>query len=388
MVNFVWKQIQKFNTRDPAQDEEKDIFAEGSVSTKALLLDKGVLERFYDKRIHTTAHEYWRVQEFVEGFSDDLLEDFTSVCDRKADIAVQDCIGVGSVYEFWRTSKPLTCDLMVPFAPPKPYQFSAQLCGGTPAEHCWGRIKIERASENNSCLCGMANLGDDMVCLLHGQNEVAKISDALEDLLCSKHTPYLSKDRVIKWFQNGITKAWEKISHKYEFELTFRNLVSLKVRFRSGMTIIFNITPVIRFQDSNAYFVPQFTSNGDNSADTHWLLSFAVYEKHLLKSLAKSLPENPCHIRCLQIVSFLHKKQTDLTGRSPLSNYHLKTALLHLLLDKRPSEWSSDHLEQRVCDILEFIWKSLHKRELWHVLIGNSQVPKEIALLWIFADLL
>ncbi|KAJ8365795.1 hypothetical protein SKAU_G00146260 [Synaphobranchus kaupii] len=380
--------LQRLNSRDPPQAEE-DILAEGSVcTTAALLLDKGVLGGFYERYIHTRAHENWRVLEFVEGFSDDLLGALRSTLDGESGMQVEDCIGVGSMYESWRVSKPLVCDLIIPFAPPEPYRFSFQLwrgpVNGVPSgRQASGRILLDSAIENKtSCLCRMANPGEDMLCLLHGPHTMAKVN-ILENLLCSKGTPYLAKEQVIKWFQIAITKAWGQISHKYEFELTFRNLRSpgaLKVRFRSGKTIIFNLAPVIRFEDSDAYFVSQFTSNVNDSSDTCWPLSFAVYEKRLLKYLAKRLPENSCHIRCLQIVCFLHKKQTGLTGKTSLSVYHLKSALLHLLLDKRPLDWSSNHLENRACDILEFILKSLRKKELRHALIGNSRVPKEIGI--------
>ncbi|KAG9350504.1 hypothetical protein JZ751_026870 [Albula glossodonta] len=392
-VNFLWKKLQKSMSHDLNHKEEEDVFAFGLVTTEAPLLDKGVLGSFYERCIHTAAHEYWRVLEFVEGFSDDLLEALRGICDREADIEVGDCIGVGSVYEFWRVTKPLSCDLFVPFTPPEPYRYGFQLwCspvnGINGLDHVngqgWGKIKVETASDSKKeCCCGAINLGEDILCLLHGPNDMPKVSDAFKDLLCSKNSSYLSKNRVIKWFQIAITKAWGQISHKYEFELTFRNLDSpgaLKVRFRSGKTIIFNITPVIQFQDSDAYFVSHFALNRDNSSDTYWPLSFAVYEKHLLKSLTKGMEENSCHICCLQIVSFLNKKQTVLTGRSFLSNYHLKTTLLHLLLVKKPLDWSPDYLEQRVCDILEFIKKSLQKKQLCHVLTGNDQVPKDLGI--------
>ncbi|XP_036407096.1 inositol 1,4,5-trisphosphate receptor-interacting protein [Megalops cyprinoides] len=386
-VNLLWKKIQKSDSQDSTHGE--GIFADDSVSTKSLIMDSGVLCSFYERTVRISAHEQQRVQEFVEGFADDLLEALRSVCDRDTDIEVENCIGVGSVYESWRVSRPLVCDLIVPFTPPEPYSFSCQLWCSPPNDilpdkQGWGTIKVVKAKENRtSCLCGSTNLGEDMLCLLHGKNEAPKVSGGLEDILCSEHTPYLAKDRVMKWFQIAITKAWGQISHKYEFELTFRNLDSpgaLKVRFRSGRTIVFNITPAVQFENSDAYFVPQFTLIRDDSPDTYWPLSFAVYEKHLLKSLSKSLPENTCHMHCLQIVSFLHKKQTGLTGRSSLSNYHLKTALLHLLLDKEPSEWAAGHLKERLCDLLGFLGKSLREKQLYHSLIGNAQVPKGIGI--------
>jgi hypothetical protein len=91
-----------------------------------------------------------------------------------------------------------------------------------------------------------------MLCLLCCDNEnvkVVKVTDVLDSALCSKHTPYLAKTQVTKWFQTTIRKAWGQISHKYEFELTFRNIDApgaLIVQFRSGKVITFDMAPVVK----------------------------------------------------------------------------------------------------------------------------------------------
>lgn len=370
--------------------EDEDMDGEtGSLSSKALVLDKGVLGSFCDRCIHTLAHENWRVKEFVEGFADDLLEALRSVCDREAGMEIGDFVGVGSMFESWRVSKPLTCDLMVPFTPPEPYSFQSKLwCSRSSdvpidMQGC-GRITVSRAGEKEEdCLCGSANLEEDMLCLVHRNMVKPKADHTPEELLCSKSTPYLGKDRVMKWFQISLTKAWGRISHKYEFQLTFRNLDTagaLKIRFRSGKVVVMNIVPVVQLEDTNAYFVSHFPSDVTSSSDTYWPLSFAVYEKTLLKHVTKGLPEHACHLHCLQILTFLHMKQTGLTGMSFLTNYHLKTALLHLLLTRAPSCWGPGSLELRLRDALGLLQSSLQQKRLHHVLVGNRQVPTEIQL--------
>ncbi|XP_061084119.1 inositol 1,4,5-trisphosphate receptor-interacting protein [Conger conger] len=374
--------------RSSLADEE--VLSVGTVLTKALFPDKGVLSSFYERCIRVSAQEARRTCEFVEGFADDLLEALRSVSDKDTDMEVEDCLGVGSTFESWSVSKPLTCDLIVPFVPPEPYDFKFRLwcspSGDIPLDmQGSGRIKV--AKRGADCLCGTTDLGEDMLCLLHGKNDKPKPDDSCDDLLCFKNTSYLAKDQVMKWFQISFTKAWGRISHKYEFELTFRNLDApgaLKVRFRSGRVVVLNITPVVQFEDTNAYFVSHFPSENGSSSDTYWSLSFAVYEKNLLKYLGKNLPENSCHIRCLQILSFLHKKQEGLTGKSALTNYHLKTALLHLLLGMKPSAWCFENLELRLRDIMGFLEKSLQEKWLCHVLVGNDHVPGEILVPEIF----
>ncbi|XP_056147766.1 inositol 1,4,5-trisphosphate receptor-interacting protein [Lampris incognitus] len=374
--------------------DNDNVFTEsGSISSRTLMLDKSVLSNFCDRCNYISTHESWRVREFAEGFADDLLESLRSLCNREVDMEVGDFVGVGSMFESWKVSKPLTCDLIVPFSPPEPYSFQFQLwCSPSgdipPGMQGCGKIRVTGFWETGEgCLCGSTNLGEDMLCLLHNKNERPRVDFNSSELLCSKNTSYLAKDQVMKWFQISLTKAWGRISHKYEFELTFHNLDAagaLKVRFRSGKVIVMNIIPVVQLEDTDAYFVSHFSSESNISPDPYWALSFAVYERNLLKLFAKSLPENSCHLHCLQIMTFLHRKQTGLTGKSALTNYHFKTALLHLLISKSPSCWGIESIEHRLCDVLDFLQRSLQEKRLHHVLVGNSQVPADIQVPEIF----
>lgn len=368
--------------------DDEDLSPEsGSISANTVVLDKDALNNFCDRCTYNSAHENWRVREFVEGFADDLLESLRSVCDRRADMEVGDFVGIGSTFESWNVSKPLMCDLIVPFSPPEPFSFQCRpWCDPSsdlpPDMHGCGFIQVMRPVENEGgCLCGSVNLGEDMLCLLHTRHDALTSDRGLDELLCSKNTPYLSKDQVMKWFQISVTKAWGRISHKYDFEVTFRSLDAagaLKIRFRSGKFIVMNLIPVVQLEDTDAYFVSHFPSDSGNSPDPYWPLSFAVYERNLLKLLAKHLPQSSCHLHCLRIVTFLHRKQIGLTGRNGLTNYHWKTVLLHLLLNTRPSLWGVECTERRLRDVLGFMRRSLQEKRLPHVLIGNRKVPDEV----------
>lgn len=363
----------------PAEDD--DVFSEGgSVTAGTMVLDKDALSNFCDDCASASARENWRVRGFVEGFADDLLESLRSVCDRRADMEVGDFVGVGSMFESWKVCKPLMCDLIVPLSPPEPYSFRFHLwCGPSgdmpPDMQGCGRIKVTRERERG-CLCGAADLGDDVLCLLHGTDEPLG-----DEPLCAGNTRFLAKDQVMKWFQISVTKAWARISYKYDFELNFRNLDAagaLKIRFRSGKVVVLNVIPAVRLEDTDAYFVSRFPSDSDGAPDPCWPLSFAVYERNLLKHFSKRLPQNSCHLHCLRIVTFLHRKQTELTGKSGLTNYHVKTALLHLLMTEGASAWSIGSTERRLRDVLGFLQRSLHEKRLHHALIGNRNVPEEV----------
>ncbi|XP_007479107.1 inositol 1,4,5-trisphosphate receptor-interacting protein isoform X2 [Monodelphis domestica] len=388
----VWRQDYLDGIPPDSPGEEDDLPSSRTTFKGINLPDKVTLSHFYERCIRGTTGDAVRTREFVEGFVDDLLEALRSVCNRDSDMEVEDFIGVGSMYENWRVDKPLLCDLFVPFIPPEPYCFRPEVwctSKSVPLDlQGYGQIKVGWINEDSvSCICGKTKLGEDLLCLLHSKtNDKTSPGSKMEDLLCFKDSPFLDMDQVMKWFQTALTRAWHRISRKYEFDLAFGHLDtpgSLKIKFRSGKFISFNLIPVVQCEDSDLYFVSHFPKGrpmGAPTSTTHWFLSFAVYERHFLKMITKVLPENACHLSCLQIASFLLIKQNRLTGVSGLSNYHLKTALLHLLLARPASDWGPGHLESRLNDLLRFLEKSLVEKKLYHFFVGNQKVPDTMGI--------
>ncbi|XP_067440031.1 inositol 1,4,5-trisphosphate receptor-interacting protein [Thunnus thynnus] len=344
------------------------------------LPDSNTLQRFYSKCIQVSLDEKCREGEFLEGFVADLLESMRSICDRNGGMLMEDFQMVD------------VCDIIVTFTPPEPYSFQCLLSNNQatdllPDRQVCGQIKlVENKKIPNGCPCQSSDADDDMVCLLHCENErvKTKIMDVCDGPLCMKNSPFLSKSQVTRWFQSTIRQAWTLISHKYEFELNIRYIDApgaLVVRFRSGKRICFSLNPVVKFNsDAHFYITPYFPS----SLDTFWTLSLTIYEDRFLEHISKRLPENSCHIQTLDIARFLHKRQTALSGSSSLKDFHFKTALMHLLLTKDPSHWKPDNVACRLRDLLAFIQRSLEKKLLHHVLIGNPlnqrviQLPAEL----------
>ncbi|XP_061492052.1 inositol 1,4,5-trisphosphate receptor-interacting protein isoform X2 [Rhineura floridana] len=390
LIEFWRQDYQEGNWQDYA-NEEDEISVLGKAFKGVILPDKATLANFYERCLQTVTGDIARNRELVEGFADDLLEALRSVCNRDADMEVEESIGIGSMYENWRAHKPLACDFIVPFTPPEPYCFQLESwCSGEtvpPDKQGYGMIQICRVDENSvGCICDKTKLGEDLLCLLHSKMSQPSQNHHVEDLLCYKDTRYLDSDQVMTWFQVALTKAWNKISHKYEFNLTFNLLDApgaLKIKFRSGKTIAFNLTPVVQYADSDVYFISHFPCSSPAEGHTstiHWFLTFAVYEKRYIQFISKTLPANSCHLSCLQILSFLHGKQCNLTGASSLTNYHLKTAMLHLLQTHPCSDWASAQLEARLQDMLKFLEKSLQEKRLYHFFIGNRNLPEELGI--------
>lgn len=380
---FISKGSQSSGTIIPIKD--KTASRSTGISKHFFIPDHQVLSCFYDQWVRIPPSTCNRVCEFVEGFVNELLEAAREASNNETDMHIGDFIGVGSLYEVWATGKTTVCDLYVPITAPKSHGFDVELWKEKDASLLGiGRIKMVKAENtSNGCPCMDGNSdNEDILCLLHPHSETSKVMTSdVGGPLCQEDTAYLSKKQVVKWFRTMIIKAWREISHKYEFELGFhsqRTPGALRVRFRSGQIVLFNITPVVKMKASKVYLVSYISTN-QNISDIHWPICFASYENALLQYFNNSLPYNSCHIECLQILSFLHKQQNTLTGKCGLTSYHLKSTLLHLLMYK-PTEWKHEQLTSRLADMLTFIDQKLQAKEFHHALVGNSLVPKDIGL--------
>ncbi|XP_017272407.1 inositol 1,4,5-trisphosphate receptor-interacting protein [Kryptolebias marmoratus] len=339
-------------------------FPAGCRVAEVLLPDVATLHYFYDKCVQISSEKKGRDGEFLEGFANDLLDAMRNISDDNGSMVIED-FQVGNA-----------SDIIVHVTPPDLYGFQCQLVNNQVSDllldmQVCGQIKLVEERIQNGCPC-QSEAEDDMVCLLHCESK--KIKTKMVDVcdgLCSKNTPFLSKGKVARWFQRTIKQAWAQISHKYEFELNIPYIEApgaLVIRFRSGKMICFNMNPVIKFNAEAHFFITPWSSN---NLDIFWTLSLTNYEDHLLEYLSKRLPKNSCHDQTLDIACFLHKRQSVLSGSTALKDYHFKMALMHLLLTKKPSQWNSNLLACRLQDLLEFMEKSLEKKLLTHVLIGN-----------------
>lgn len=373
-IIFTIRFLRKYLRRNSQMKQgETRAFAVKCSAAEVLLPNSDTLQRFHCKWIQISSSNKWK--DFLEGFANDLLEAMRTVCDRNDGMVIEDFQMVDA------------CDIIVPFAPPDPYSFQRLLCNFQandllPDMQVCGQIKLVKNKKiQNGCPCQSPN-SDDMVCLLHCESEKVKtkITDACDDLLCMKKSSFLSKSQVTRWFQSTIKQAWDQISHKYEFELNIRYMGApgaLVVRFRSGKRISFNMNPVVKVNTDAHFFI---TPGSPNNLDTFWALSLTKYEDQFLEHISKRLPKDSCHSQTLDIAFFLHKRQAALSGGSELKEFHFKIALMHLLLAKDPSQWKPSYLACRLRDLLVFIERSLEKKLLHHILIGNPLTRRVIEL--------
>lgn len=329
-------------------------------ATELTLPDSNTLLQFHSGCIRALSdNRSWEIA-FLEGFANDLLDVMRSVCDESGGTVIEDF------------QMPDARHIIVPFIPPDPYRFQCFLLKDQIDVQMCGQIKVIRTQGQSSCPCQSFDT-DNLVCLLHCDTE-QRIKPDICGLLCLKDS-LLSKSQVTKWFQSTIKQAWGIISHKYEFELNIGYIDTpgaLQVRFRSGKKVSFTMNPVVKF-NADAYFL---MSHSPSSSDHIWTLSLGSYEDHFFKEMTRYLPKNSCVDQTLEIALFLHRRQAVLTGGSELKDSHFKMALMHLLLIRDPPQWEPQHLEHRLQDLLDFVKKSLERKILHHVLVGNPIIRK------------
>lgn len=330
-------------------------------ATEVTLPDSNTLLQFHSRCIRALSdNRSWEIA-FLEGFANDLLDVMRSFCDESGSTVIED-FQMANVR-----------NIIVTFTPPEPYRFQCFLRKDPIDMQMCGQIKVVRTqSQSQPCPCQSFD-ADDLVCLLHCDTERSVKPDVC-GLLCLKDS-LLSKSQVTKWFQSTVKQAWGIISHKYEFELNIGYIDTpgaLQVRFRSGKKVSFTMNPVVKF-NSEAYFL---TSHTPSSSDNIWTLSLGGYEDRFFKEMTRYLPVNSCVNQTLEIALFLHRRQAVLTGGSELKDSHFRMALMHLLLIREPPQWEPKHLAHRLQDLLDFVKKSLEKKTLHHVLIGNPLIRK------------
>ncbi|XP_032398923.1 inositol 1,4,5-trisphosphate receptor-interacting protein [Etheostoma spectabile] len=368
LIRFFRKYLGKFSQ---IKQGEALAFPVTCTTAEMPLPDSETLQRFHSKCIQVSSENKWN--EFLEGFAKDLLDAMRTVCDGNNGMVIEDYQIVD------------VCNIIVPFTPPDTYSFQCLLWNNPvsdlhPDMQACGQIQLIKNKIQNGCPCQSSN-SDDMVCLLHCETEDVKMkmTEGCASLLCMKNSHFLSKAQVTRWFQNTIKQAWGQISHKYEFELNIRYIGApgaLIVRFRSGKKISFSMNPVVKV-NTNAHF---FINDNSPNFDTSWTLSLIGFEDRFLEHISKLIPANSCHRQTLEIAHFLHRRQTALSGSSALEDLHFKVALMHLLLTKDPAQWKPSNLACRLRDLFAFMEKSLKKKQLHHVLIGNPLSQRVIQL--------
>lgn len=379
---------QDYNSEEEEEEEKENEFPRRIYGNILNIPDQSVLDQFYNICIQNASQEPNQTCEFVESFVDNLLEASRNLCQWNSELILEDCVGIGSQFEKWGCKTPAIYDILVPIFLQDGYCFKPEICSCDilPEKQNYGRIlMVTPYNADLGCQCKTTELEGDILCLIHSKRFEPDVrANCLASIMCSDW--YLDYKKVVKWFRDLLAKSWNKIRHKYDFELTFCNITGccgLKVHYQSGRTICIKVFPAVRLKNSDVHLVPSFSDCSMNStaSTTYWNITCAVCEHRFLQIMAKNTPKSSCHLKCLQILIFLTEKQRSSPDQqSVLGSYVFKTVLMHLLLSQPFSNWHESHLEHRLRDMLKYLGNCLDEKRLQRFMIGNRSFLKQIEI--------
>ncbi|KAJ1091957.1 hypothetical protein NDU88_005071 [Pleurodeles waltl] len=377
LVELWWHQLQRDAMLERGQSEEEDYGLDMALPSTLLwpgcMPGRDSLDALYERHIQHGVHDLASGCDFVEGFTDKLLEACRILCRKKGGLVLENGLGIGSTFEGWSRSKQPTFDVLVPFQPPQGYTFRAKTMPWQIAIDRCGMRQIILESQC-PCTCGEAP------CQLHPRGRVYHSRHGVppDTLLCTD--AHLDTQKVHTWFQVLVDKAWGLISYKYDFKLVLvpTNTCMLRLEYTSGRVLHINLIPAVRCDDSCVFLVRQVSEAADMSG-IYWMKSFAVYERQFLRLMRRFLPENSCHLKCLSILVHMREEKV-MSDKAILTSYHFKTALMHLLTRRSLDAWRADRISQRTQDVMRFLGRGLSEKHLYHFIIGNPSLPQEISV--------
>ncbi|XP_043837558.1 inositol 1,4,5-trisphosphate receptor-interacting protein-like 1 [Dromiciops gliroides] len=367
---------------DSSSDEEEEETTGETVTTCSWLSDfpkQEDLDSFFEENLQNTARDLPSTCEFVESFVDDLIEACQVLGRRELLPQLEECLGVGPAFEKWGTGQDAhRFEVLVPLSAPQSNSFHLEMRASESGPLRCGRVLVE-----SECVCKREKLLGDVLCLVHHWDNTSgsgKLTNSLKSKFCTGSN--LDVYKSLHWFRNTVGDAWTLVAHKYDFKLSLTPSVTsckLRLDYRSGRFLLINLILGVQRDDSLVYFVSQSPEH-EKLTSVDWPESFAACEHLFLKLVGRFAPEKTCHLKCLQIISYLQSLKAPPHGlhQPILTPYHFKTALMHLLLRLPLTDWKAELFPQRLQDILWYLGRGLQERCLYHFLIGNTFLPLTI----------
>ncbi|XP_039595991.1 inositol 1,4,5-trisphosphate receptor-interacting protein-like [Polypterus senegalus] len=208
---------------------------------------------------------------------------------------------------------------------------------------------------------------------------------------------YLQADRIKNWFKGAVQKGLNHINaHMTEIcEKAGQKCLKIKQVKLSDMSagiclvielreesIQVDVIPAVKVDNSNMYLI---TKSLKAHLPLLWRLSYSLYEMKLIGLLGEFLGSTQ-HTKCLKILKALRDLDIDMNSSSQLSSvltsYHLKTMLLHIMLNDlkkkcSDSKWKSRALVYEMRNLLEVAETTTDNKELENVFF--SPLMREIS---------
>ncbi|XP_049684291.1 inositol 1,4,5-trisphosphate receptor-interacting protein-like 1 [Accipiter gentilis] len=374
LFGLCWWLRKRSHEVDGSSDEESSSSDREQVEEEAEEDDsdsENDLGSFFEEHIQWPVQNLARDCQVVKDIIDNFFLIFRTILSNSFFPVLQPAIGVGSAFEGWSPREDyIIYRLLVPLKPPRGHVFLLELGnrGETPARNSRVRVELE-------CTCRMEQLAGEMLCFLHRpEEELRRNQDrSLLHTLCTGS--YLDVQKTAHWFYQLVQAHWEVLpqsstciltmlpsSHSCKFQVTEHNnkthIIEMMFGVQQGNSDIF-----VSSQNTEAIFNPSTT----------WPESYAVAEAKFFRHMARQVPHDSFHLRCLQV----YARMLEGIG---FSTYTLKTVVMHLLTTIPLSGWCRRHFVRRMEDIMRYLRRCLEEKRLDHFFFGNERVPEEIIL--------
>ncbi|KAM4783718.1 uncharacterized protein ACIQIH_006414 [Cyanocitta cristata] len=320
----------------------------------------------------------------------ELMESFTRVFTDSVSNSFypvpQEAIGVGSAFEGWSPrEQDVVYRMLVPLNPPPGHAFHLELNSAGQMAARTFRVRVELV-----CTCEREQLGEKLLCFLHhSQKELRqKQKPSLLETLCTGS--YLDVEKTSHWFYQLVRCSWLHLPQSYSWHLVFQPcsrscqfrlskgkeslMVEMLFGVRHGDSDIFVVSQPTEAQKGvSSSFVSSRPAKADSIASTAWPETYAVAEAKFLQHVARQVPCESLHLKCLQLFTYILRG----TG---FSSSTWKTVVMHVLTTVPLSKWRRREFARRLWDIMAYLRRCLQLKRLEHFVLGNKRLPAEISL--------
>ncbi|XP_074396304.1 inositol 1,4,5-trisphosphate receptor-interacting protein-like 1 [Zonotrichia albicollis] len=318
----------------------------------------------------------WPVEDLERGCSvtAELMESLTrvfvdSVSNSSYPVPTE-AIGVGSAFEGW---SPRDWDgvyrVLVPLNPPPGHAFHLELNSAGQVAARTFNVCVELV-----CTCEKEQLAEKPLCFLHHSRKELrrKQKRSLLGTLCTGS--YLDVAKTSHWFCQLVRSSWLQVPQWHSWHLVFQPCSrSCRLQLSKGReSLTVEMLFGVRRGDSDIFVVSQPTK-ATMMASTAWAEMYAVAEAKFFQHIARQLPCESLHLKCLQLFTCILRD----TG---FSSSTWKTVVMHVLTTVPLSRWHRRAFARRLWDIMAYLDRCLQLTHLRHFVLGNERLPAEISL--------
>ncbi|XP_017687223.1 PREDICTED: inositol 1,4,5-trisphosphate receptor-interacting protein-like 1, partial [Lepidothrix coronata] len=321
-------------------------------------------------------HIQWPVQDLEEGseMTTFLMDSFViiirEIVTNSSYPVPQRAIGVGSAFEGWSPrEEDVVYSVLVPLNPPPGHTFHLEM---DTSGHIPGRnfcIRVEPV-----CTCPREQQDDNVLCSLHHPEDEQRRNEEPNFLNTLCTGSYLDVEKTARWFYQLVRAVWPALpeSHSWQIVLLPSSRCCKFKMSRDRESLMVEVLFGVQEGNSDIYVSSQPTE-ALFTPSTVWPETYAVAEMKFFRHIARQVPRDSWHLKCLQLLV------RALLGIG-FSTYTLKTIVMHLLNTVPLSGWRMRHFRQRLEDTMEYLHGSLEEKRLDHFVVGNRTFPQEILL--------